>query len=206
MARGSKRKTQSKKTSTDDSDDSSYSISQSIPSEEEPQQDDDDEEELQFDSQVDEFEEFCQDVDLGDVAENLPHDELSTIPEGEEVSVHEDTASLPARKAEFYKAVDQKIFSMSKLNKHAHIICDALFDEIYELMLAIQDSDEEEWLKLLRKIGHIFLLCLYSYVKIYHVFSFFNIFSSSYPSHHSHHNFIFLSYFTHSLNSHKFLI
>ena len=152
MARGSKRKKPSRKTSKDDSDDSSYSISQSIPSEEEPLKEDEEEDVSSQDSQGDEYEEVFHDGELEDLEEIFPHEELSTIPEGAEVSANDDTASLSARKAEFYKAVDDKIFSMSKLNKHAHIISDALFDQVYKPMLAIQDAGEEDRLKEIRKL------------------------------------------------------
>lgn len=138
MVTAGKRKKPSRKPSSDQSDDSSYSLSQSpAPSEEEPLQDveEDDSQELEFEELDDTF----------------PHKELSTVPEGEEGN--EDAASLSARKAAFYKAVDAKMSTMSKFNnKHAHIICDAVFDEIYNLMLALQDSDEEQRLHHIRKI------------------------------------------------------
>ena len=64
MARGSKRKKPSRKTSKDDSDDSSYSISQSIPSEEEPLKEDEEEDVSSQDSQGDEYEEVFHDGEL----------------------------------------------------------------------------------------------------------------------------------------------
>lgn len=155
MAKAGKRKKPYKKPSSDDDDDSSYSLSQSpAPSEEEQEEtlQDVEEEAIQFDSQGDVFEEFSPELDLEDSKETFPHDEMSTMPEGEENTGNEDTASLSARKAEFYKAVDAKIYAMSKNNKHAHIICDAVYEQIYALMLSIQDCNEEERLKLLRQI------------------------------------------------------
>ena len=98
MARGSKRKKPSRKTSKYDSDDSSYSISQSIPSEEEPLQEDEDDDVPPHDSQGDEYEEFFHDGELEDFEEVFPHEELSTIPEGAEVSANDDTASLSTRR------------------------------------------------------------------------------------------------------------
>ncbi|KAL3802508.1 hypothetical protein HJC23_012527 [Cyclotella cryptica] len=155
MAKTGKRKKPSRKPSRDDSDNSSYSLSQSpAPSAEEQEEtlQDVQDEAIQFDSQDDVFEEFSPELDLDDLDETFPHEENSTMTEGEEDTGNEDTASLSARKAEFYKAVDAKIYAMSKNNNHAHIICDAVFDQIYSLMLSIQDCNEEERLKLLRQI------------------------------------------------------
>ena len=133
MAKAGKRKKPSRKPSSDDSDDSSYSLSQSpAPSEEEQEEplQDVEEEAIQFDSQGDVFEEFSPELDLEDLDETFPHEEISTMPEGEEDTGNEDTASLSVRKAEFYKAVDAKIYAMSKNSKHAHNIGYAVFDQI----------------------------------------------------------------------------
>jgi hypothetical protein len=154
MSRGLKRKRKkpSSKPSRDSSDDSSYSLSQSpAPSEEEPLKDEE-EDEIPVESQGNELEEFSQEFDLDDYDDIFPHDELSTNVEGEEGGT-EDSDSLSARKEEFYKALDAKIYEQSKNNNsHAHIICDNVFQEIYSLMLSLQGAEEQERLKLLRKI------------------------------------------------------
>ena len=154
MSRGLKRKWKkpSSKPSRDSSDDSSYSLSQSpAPSEEEPLKDEE-EDEIPVESQGNELEEFSQEFDLDDYDDIFPHDELSTNVEGEEGGT-EDSDSLSARKEEFYKALDAKIYEQSKNNNsHAHIICDNVFEEIYSLMLSLQGAEEQERLKLLRKI------------------------------------------------------
>ena len=113
---------------------------------------DEEEDEIPVESQGNELEEFSQEFDLDDYDDIFPHDELSTNVEGEEGGT-EDSDSLSARKEEFYKALDAKIYEQSKNNNsHAHIICDNVFEEIYSLMLSLQGAEEQERLKLLRKI------------------------------------------------------
>jgi hypothetical protein len=70
----------------------------------------------------------------------------------EEFSGAESDAALSARKEAFYKEVEKKIVALSKVKKNAHIISDGLFNKVYNFMLSIQDTSDEERLRILRSI------------------------------------------------------